>query len=83
MLYHLFHAMDFSLPGSGVFNYISFRAGMALIALVGDQSCVRQGPHAAVAPHAGRARPCGTSASRANGKQGTPTMGGRIIMAVS
>ncbi|MBL8002232.1 MAG: phospho-N-acetylmuramoyl-pentapeptide-transferase [Flavobacteriales bacterium] len=31
MLYHLFKAMDFSVPGSGAFNYISFRAGMALI----------------------------------------------------
>jgi phospho-N-acetylmuramoyl-pentapeptide-transferase len=31
MLYHLFKAMDFALPGSGAFNYISFRAGMALI----------------------------------------------------
>ena len=30
MLYHLFKAIGFSIPGSGVFNYITFRAGMAL-----------------------------------------------------
>ena len=30
MLYHLFKAIDFSIPGSGAFNYITFRAGMAL-----------------------------------------------------
>ena len=31
MLYHLFKALHFSVPGSGAFNYISFRAGMAVI----------------------------------------------------
>ena len=30
MLYHLFKDLDFSIPGSGAFNYITFRAGMAL-----------------------------------------------------
>jgi phospho-N-acetylmuramoyl-pentapeptide-transferase len=33
MLYHLFDYIDkaFDIPGTGVFQYISFRAGMALI----------------------------------------------------
>ena len=33
MLYHLFEYLDFNFdfPGSGLFSFISFRAGMAVI----------------------------------------------------
>ena len=33
MLYHLFKYLDeaYNLPGAGVFQYITFRAGMAII----------------------------------------------------
>lgn len=32
MLYYLFHYLDsYDLPGAGMFNYISFRAGLAFI----------------------------------------------------
>ena len=34
MLYHLFEYLDsqFNMPGAGLFDFISFRAGMAIIA---------------------------------------------------
>jgi len=80
MLYHLFHAMDFSVPGSGVFNYISFRAGMALIlslviSMWFGKDLVRMLQKMQVGE---TVRDLGLEGQLQ--KQGTPTMGGLIII---
>jgi phospho-N-acetylmuramoyl-pentapeptide-transferase len=80
MLYHLFQAMDFSVPGSGVFNYISFRAGMALIlslviSMLFGKSLVRMLHRLQVGE---TVRDLGLEGQLQ--KQGTPTMGGLIII---
>lgn len=81
MLYHLFKAIDFSLPGSGVFNYISFRAGMAvftslLISLWFGKGIIRLLQRKQVGE---TIRELGLEGQAQ--KQGTPTMGGLIILA--
>lgn len=81
MLYHLFKAIDFSLPGSGVFNYISFRAGMAvftslLISLWFGKGIIRLLQRKQVGE---TIRELGLEGQTQ--KQGTPTMGGLIILA--
>jgi phospho-N-acetylmuramoyl-pentapeptide-transferase len=81
MLYHLFKAMDFSLPGSGAFNYISFRAGMALIVsliitLWFGKGIIKLLRRMQVGE---TVRDLGLEGQVQ--KQGTPTMGGLMIIA--
>ncbi len=81
MLYHLFKAMDFSLPGSGAFNYITFRAGMALfvslvITLWFGQGIIKLLRRMQVGE---TVRDLGLEGQIQ--KQGTPTMGGLMIIA--
>ncbi|MBS1580581.1 MAG: phospho-N-acetylmuramoyl-pentapeptide-transferase [Bacteroidetes bacterium] len=81
MLYHLFKAFDFELPGTGVFNYISFRAGMALIvsliiSLWFGKGIIRMLQRMQVGE---TVRDLGLEGQLK--KQGTPTMGGLIILA--
>lgn len=81
MLYHLFKAFDFELPGTGVFNYISFRAGMALIvsliiSLWFGKGIIRMLQRMQVGE---TVRDLGLEGQMK--KQGTPTMGGLIILA--
>ncbi len=81
MLYHLFKALHFSLPGSGVFNYISFRAGMALIvsliiSLWFGKGIIKWLQKKQVGE---TVRDLGLEGQMK--KQGTPTMGGLIILA--
>ncbi len=83
MFYYLFEYLDraFDLPGAGMFQFISFRAGMAvilslLISLVFGKSLI----HLLKRKQAGETiRELGLEGQ--NKKQGTPTMGGLIIIA--
>ncbi len=83
MLYYLFEFLDqnFNIPGTGVFQYISFRSGMALISsllitmifgkgIIGILSRKQVGEPV---------RDLGLEGQ--TGKRGTPTMGGLIIIA--
>jgi phospho-N-acetylmuramoyl-pentapeptide-transferase len=83
MLYHLFEYLNqnYSIPGTGVFQYISFRAGMAIITsliismMFGDKliSMLRK-------KQVGESvRDLGLEGQKE--KEGTPTMGGLIILA--
>ena len=81
MLYHLFKALDFSLPGSGAFNYITFRAGMALfvsliITLWFGKGIINMLRRMQVGE---TVRDLGLEGQLQ--KQGTPTMGGLMIIA--
>ena len=81
MLYHLFKALDFSVPGSGVFNYITFRAGMALfvsliITLWFGGGIIKMLRRMQVGE---TVRDLGLEGQIQ--KQGTPTMGGLMIIA--
>ncbi|MFT3884886.1 MAG: phospho-N-acetylmuramoyl-pentapeptide-transferase [Flavobacteriales bacterium] len=83
MLYHLFKAMDFSVPGSGAFNYISFRAAMALIvsliiSLWFGKGIIKLLRRMQVGE---TVRDLGLEGQIQ--KQGTPTMGGLIIIAAT
>jgi len=83
MLYHLFKAMDFSVPGSGAFSYISFRAGMALIvsliiSLWFGKGIIKLLRRMQVGE---TVRDLGLEGQIQ--KQGTPTMGGLIILAAT
>lgn len=83
MLYHLFHWLGPSIPGSGVFNYISFRAGMALIislviSLWFGKGIVKLLQRMQVGE---TVRDLGLQGQVQ--KQGTPTMGGLIIIAAT
>lgn len=81
MLYYLFTYLDqFDFPGSGVFHYISFRSGMALITsliisivlgkrLIGLLRRMQMGE---------QVRDLGLEGQKE--KEGTPTMGGLIIL---
>ncbi|MCO6482251.1 MAG: phospho-N-acetylmuramoyl-pentapeptide-transferase [Flavobacteriales bacterium] len=80
MLYHFFQWIGFSLPGSGVFEYISFRAGMALIlslviSLWFGKGIIRFLHRKQVGE---TVRDLGLQGQME--KQGTPTMGGLIII---
>ena len=80
MLYPLFKALDFALPGSGAFNYISFRAAIAvfvslLISLWFGKGIIRLLRRMQVGE---TVRDLGLEGQM--GKQGTPTMGGLIIL---
>ncbi|MCB0790910.1 MAG: phospho-N-acetylmuramoyl-pentapeptide-transferase [Flavobacteriales bacterium] len=81
MLYHLFKAIDFTVPGSGALNYISFRAGMSVIVSLIISLWFGKGIIRAL-----RRRQVGETVRDLGlegqlGKQGTPTMGGLIILA--
>lgn len=83
MLYHLFQWLGPSIPGGGVFNYISFRAGMALIlsliiSLWFGKRIVRWLQRKQVGE---TVRDLGLPGQME--KQGTPTMGGLIIIAAT
>ncbi|MCB0794183.1 MAG: phospho-N-acetylmuramoyl-pentapeptide-transferase [Flavobacteriales bacterium] len=80
MLYELFKSIDFSLPGSGAFNYISFRAAMAVffslvISLWFGKGIIRVLQRMQVGE---TVRDLGLEGQLS--KQGTPTMGGLIIL---
>ena len=81
MLYHLFKAIDFSIPGSGAFNYITFRAGMALfVSLVITLWFGKGIINALRRMQLGETvRDLGLEGQMQ--KQGTPTMGGLMIIA--
>ncbi|MCY7408778.1 MAG: phospho-N-acetylmuramoyl-pentapeptide-transferase [Chitinophagales bacterium] len=82
MLYYLFHYLNqrFHLPGAGLFEFISFRAGLAiiislLITIVYGKSLVRYLQKKQVGE---TVRDLGLEGQVQ--KQGTPTMGGLIIL---
>ncbi len=82
MLYHLFTYLDnaINLPGAGVFQYISFRAGMSLIlslviSMLFGKSLIRLLLKKQVGE---TVRDLGLDGQKE--KQGTPTMGGLIII---
>lgn len=82
MLYHLFEYLDreFDLPGAGMFRYISFRAGMAIILslvislLIGSR-IIRSLKRMQIGESI---RDLGLEGQMQ--KAGTPTMGGLIIL---
>lgn len=83
MFYYLFSYLDkaYDFPGAGVFQYISFRAGMAfifslLISLVFGKSLIRLLLKKQVGE---TVRDLGLEGQK--DKEGTPTMGGLIIIA--
>lgn len=82
MLYHLFRFLDqtYDLPGAGVFQYISFRAAMAvitslLITMVIGKSLIRWLQRKQIGESV---RDLGLQGQLE--KAGTPTMGGLIIL---
>ncbi len=82
MFYHLFKYLDqtYNLPGAGVFQYISFRAAMAvitslLISMVFGKSLIRLLQKKQIGESI---RDLGLHGQVE--KQGTPTMGGLIIL---
>ncbi len=83
MLYHLFDSIGDSLPGTGVFGYISFRAAMAvfvslLISLWFGKGIIRLLRRMQVGE---TVRDLGLEGQLS--KQGTPTMGGLIILSAT
>lgn len=82
MLYHLFEYLEQSdFPGAGVFQYISFRAAVAvitslIISMVFGKSVIRVLQRHQIGE---TVRNLGLEGQMA--KQGTPTMGGLIILA--
>ena len=82
MLYHLFHYLDkiFEIPGGGLFNFISFRAGLAFIlALVLSTLFGKQIIDYLQKKQIGETiRDLGLEGQMS--KKGTPTMGGVIII---
>ncbi|MBP6312391.1 MAG: phospho-N-acetylmuramoyl-pentapeptide-transferase [Flavobacteriales bacterium] len=83
MLYHLFQWLGDDVPGSGVFNYISFRAAMAvfvslLISLWWGQGIINLLRKMQVGE---TVRDLGLDGQMQ--KQGTPTMGGLIILSAT
>ncbi|NNF01845.1 MAG: phospho-N-acetylmuramoyl-pentapeptide-transferase [Bacteroidia bacterium] len=83
MLYYLFEILDaqFNIPGAGVFKYISFRAGAAIIlSLVFSLFLGKRIINYLLAKQVGESiRDLGLKGQ--SEKQGTPTMGGLIIIA--
>jgi phospho-N-acetylmuramoyl-pentapeptide-transferase len=83
MFYHLFAYLDkvYDFPGAGVFQYISFRAGAAfmvslIISLIFGKSLIRLLQRKQVGE---TVRDLGLQGQKE--KEGTPTMGGLIIIA--
>src|SRR6187551_3601446 len=82
MLYHLFEYLDreFDLPGAGLFRYISFRAGLAImlsliISLLLGSRIIRSLKRLQIGE---TIRDLGLEGQKQ--KEGTPTMGGLIIL---
>ena len=82
MLYHLFEYLDreFDLPGAGMFRYISFRAGLAImislvISLMLGNRIIRSLKRLQIGE---TVRDLGLEGQKQ--KEGTPTMGGLIIL---
>ena len=82
MLYHLFEYLDreFDLPGAGMFRYISFRAGVAIlisliISLLLGNKIIRSLKRLQIGE---TVRDLGLEGQKQ--KEGTPTMGGLIIL---
>jgi phospho-N-acetylmuramoyl-pentapeptide-transferase len=83
MLYHFFDSIGAAIPGAGVFNYISFRAAMAvfvslLISLWWGQGIINLLRRLQVGE---TVRDLGLEGQLQ--KQGTPTMGGLIILSAT
>lgn len=83
MLYHLFDGIGAGIPGAGVFNFISFRAAMAvfvslLISLWWGQGIINLLRRLQVGE---TVRDLGLEGQLQ--KQGTPTMGGLIILSAT
>jgi phospho-N-acetylmuramoyl-pentapeptide-transferase len=82
MLYYLFEFLDkqYTIPGTGVFHYITFRAGLAIIlSLIISMLFGRRIISSLKRLQVGeQVRELGLEGQIA--KQGTPTMGGLIIM---
>ena len=82
MLYYLFHYLDsLGVPGAGVFDYISFRAAMAiitslLISMVFGKRIIALLKKQQIGE---TVRDLGLEGQKA--KEGTPTMGGLMILA--
>ena len=83
MLYHIFAYLDkaFDIPGTGLFQYISFRAGMAMIlslfiSMIFGKKIIKYLQKKQVGE---TVRNLGLEGQMQ--KQGTPTMGGIIIIA--
>jgi len=83
MLYYLFNFLDseFNFPGAGVFQYISFRAALAIIlslfiSLVYGKTLIKKLRNLQVSDEI---RNLGLAGEQQ--KKGTPTMGGLIILA--
>src|SRR5579872_4009795 len=83
MFYYLFHYLreTYKLPGAGVFNYISFRAALALLASLVISAFFGKRLIAALRrKQVGETiRDLGLHGQKE--KEGTPTMGGLIILA--
>lgn len=82
MLYHLFEYLDqqFDLPGAGMFRYLSFRAGLAVmlslvISLLLGSRIIRSLKRMQIGE---TVRELGLEGQKQ--KEGTPTMGGLIIL---
>jgi phospho-N-acetylmuramoyl-pentapeptide-transferase len=82
MLYHLFEYLnrEFDLPGAGMFRYISFRAGLAImlslmISLLLGNRIIRSLKRLQIGE---TVRDLGLEGQKQ--KEGTPTMGGLIIL---
>ena len=82
MLYHLFEYLDreFDLPGAGLFRFISFRAGVAImisliISLLLGNRIIRSLKRLQIGE---TVRDLGLEGQKQ--KEGTPTMGGLIIL---
>ena len=82
MLYHLFEYLEkqYNLPGAGLFQYISFRSGMALIislivSILFGNRIIRSLKRLQVGE---TVRELGLAGQKE--KEGTPTMGGFIII---
>ena len=82
MFYHLFEYLEtLDIPGAGVFRYISFRASMAVITSLFISMIFGKGIIRILQNHqiGESVRDLGLEGQKA--KQGTPTMGGLIILA--
>ncbi|MBR5843368.1 MAG: phospho-N-acetylmuramoyl-pentapeptide-transferase [Bacteroidaceae bacterium] len=80
MLYHLFHDLNIQMPGVGLWSYISFRAGLALILSLFISTIIgkRIIDYLKLKQMGELVRSLGLEGE--NSKKGTPTMGGIIII---
>lgn len=80
MLYHLFHDLNIQMPGVGLWSYISFRAGLALILSLFISTIIgkRIIDYLKLKQMGELVRNLGLEGE--NSKKGTPTMGGIIII---